>query len=446
VAAAATAWRVTSGGRALRDRAASARALRRAPAVAAYLLDECGLPPGPGGVGAALAAAPHALLCRPARHDRWDRRFIQLAAFAARPGHVDVPEDVEGEAGAEAADADPSAGLAAWCLRQRVSWSAGALAADRAAALAHTGFDFGDMPQLTDAWEAAFDGIVDALLALRGTTPAAALAPAPGRPAATALAAAGEPELGVWVALQRAFRARGLLPAGAAARLDAVGFGWAPHGPPERRARAAAVGTPSDGDAAWEAGLGALVLAAERARARRAPGAPLAAAPPGSDALPQPCRAWLLRQTAAWLGGRLPPPRVALLRSAGWAPDALASPPGWRADALAAARAAAAAEGGRGGGCAPPRARRWARAVAALAADARAPPPAVAELLAETPALGWLAAPDGPARHPRAAAALLGVGPAVGVVERPAWRRAPRAAQPAPALAQGASVGGIWGV
>ena len=190
VVSAATSWRVTPAGRALRDRASVDRASRRAEAVVAYLRDECGLQAGRDGVGAALRAAPRALLCRPARHDRWDRRFVQLAAFAARHGHPDVPEDdgdavnavspraaaalqqqqgqgqgqqqavappgPEGGGDADGADASPplraaaassspvSAGLGAWAARQRAAWQAGALDAERAAALAGLGFDFGD--------------------------------------------------------------------------------------------------------------------------------------------------------------------------------------------------------------------------------------------------------------------------------------------------------------
>ena len=187
VVSAATSWRVTPAGRALRDRASVGRASRRAEAVIAYLQEECGLPPGREGVGAALKAAPRALLCRPARHDRWDRRFVQLAAFAARNGHCDVPED-DGDAvnaisssnaaaaaraavaaqqqqqaeqqlesngnEASAVGASPpppavpsspaSAGLGAWAARQRAAWQAGALDAERAAALVGLGFDFGD--------------------------------------------------------------------------------------------------------------------------------------------------------------------------------------------------------------------------------------------------------------------------------------------------------------
>lgn len=190
VVSAATSWRVTPAGRALRDRASVGRASRRAEAVVAYLREECGLPPGREGVGAALKAAPRALLCRPARHDRWDRRFVQLAAFAARNGHSDVPEDDGDAAGAissstaavapaaaqqqqqqqvqaeqqqlsesnsgneESAPSLPpplpvpsspaSVGLGAWAARQRAAWQAGALDAERAAALAGLGFDFGD--------------------------------------------------------------------------------------------------------------------------------------------------------------------------------------------------------------------------------------------------------------------------------------------------------------
>ena len=324
---------------------------RRARDVVDYLSTECGLPPGRSGVGAALLAAPHALLTRPTRHDRWDRRFVQLAAHAARAGHVDVPHD--------AATADgtgllpPSAaGLGAWCARQRAAWQAGTLPPERAAALAFAGFDFGDVAQVTDAWEASFDELVDAMLGAPAAASGAAPTPVPGEPRATTLAAMGRPSLGLWVALQRTFKARGLLSPAVAKRLDAVGFGWWP--PVGSGGVGASPATASSRlarqpDTAWEASLGCILLAAERARVRPAPdrlGVGVGVATPAATAatdlwrrldgatLARPQAAWLTRQTALWLARALPPERSAMLRAAGWSPDdPLAAPRGWRARA-----------------------------------------------------------------------------------------------------------------
>ena len=69
VVSAATSWRVTPAGRALRDRASVDRASRRAEAVFAYLRDECGLPPRERRRGRCSEGRPSrpALQARPTR-------------------------------------------------------------------------------------------------------------------------------------------------------------------------------------------------------------------------------------------------------------------------------------------------------------------------------------------------------------------------------------------
>lgn len=49
-------------------------------------------PAGSEGVGAILMRAPQLMLCKPATNDRWDRRTVELAAFAFKNGHCNVPE------------------------------------------------------------------------------------------------------------------------------------------------------------------------------------------------------------------------------------------------------------------------------------------------------------------------------------------------------------------
>ena len=287
----ATAWRVTPGGRPLVDRSLRGRAERGAPGVASYLLSpEVGAAPGRAGVGAAFLAAPHILLTRPARHDRWDRRFVQLAVFIAEAGHAHVPDTAP-------------AGLGAWAARQRTAWQAGALDEARSEALAASGFDFGEVALLTDAWEARFDQLVE----LRLTAAAAAASPGASRSSAALAAAlpggsAGDwlgagwgPRCGslgralaVWCALQRALRRRGLLPDCVAARLDAVGFDWAADEEPGGSSGGADLSARSTlnpataTDKAFMASLGDLARQVERARGAAARAAAARAGTPAA--------------------------------------------------------------------------------------------------------------------------------------------------------------------
>ena len=91
VVSAATSWRVTPAGRALRDRASVGRASRRAEAVIAYLQNECGLPPGRDGVGAALHTEPIV------HHHENDSRFVMRPgmAFTIEPMVVEGSNEIE---------------------------------------------------------------------------------------------------------------------------------------------------------------------------------------------------------------------------------------------------------------------------------------------------------------------------------------------------------------
>lgn len=47
---------------------------------------------GADGVGTVLMQAPQLMLCKPSTNDRWDRRAVELAAYAFLHGHCNVPE------------------------------------------------------------------------------------------------------------------------------------------------------------------------------------------------------------------------------------------------------------------------------------------------------------------------------------------------------------------
>ena len=47
---------------------------------------------GAEGVGAILMQSPQLMLCKPSTNDRWDRRAVELAAYAYKHGHCNVPE------------------------------------------------------------------------------------------------------------------------------------------------------------------------------------------------------------------------------------------------------------------------------------------------------------------------------------------------------------------
>ena len=454
VVQAATSWRVTPGGRPLVDRSLRGRAERGAPGVVAYLTSpDVGAPPGRPGVGAALLAAPHALLTRPARHDRWDRRFVQLAHFVGGAGHAHVPDHAPG-------------GLGAWAARQRIAWQAGALDGDRSDWLAAAGFDFGEVALLTDAWEARFDQLLE--LRLTAAAAAAGVLPrgAAGPSSTSALAAAlpgGSPgdwlgmgwgrvagprgrALAVWCALQRALRRRALLPDCVAARLDAVGFDWRADGEEEEEEEgaggeeegAAPAGPPARGvppsDRAFMASLGDLARQVERARGAAARAAAAAAAVEesssagaggaGAAAARAAGAAAAEAARAASLASAATPhhahPHFAMHRFAMWglkpaAPGPAAGPPRPRAPApqptltpgevaleaepsqrRAAFAAALVSAGGRGGA---------GRAGSPAAAPAAAPPlDARARRFALRSAAAWLGG-----RLPRERAALLRV-------------------------------------
>ena len=131
------------------------------------------------------------------------------------------------------ADATTWYRLQAWKRRQRHLFHAGALAADRAAALEASGFDWGSGPrpnssrQLLDA--KADDAAFDAALAAFDAHVAATGAPPPSRSAAPVFV--GDQRvwtLGAWVRATRAAYAKGALPGDRVAKLKASRFDFDP--------------------------------------------------------------------------------------------------------------------------------------------------------------------------------------------------------------------------
>ena len=102
-----TAWRITRGGRALVDKRRRRRVELNLPEVVSYLERTCRVPRGARGVGSLLQRFPLALLCKPSATDRFDRRALELAAFAFQHGSADVP------------DAPPHCALHAFVMRCR---------------------------------------------------------------------------------------------------------------------------------------------------------------------------------------------------------------------------------------------------------------------------------------------------------------------------------------
>jgi hypothetical protein len=398
--ATAVAWRVTPGGRPLIDRRRQSRLTRNVRQVAEYLAAGCGVPADDaGGVAAVFRAVPELMLCKPSSNDRWDRRAVELAAFRHARGHCAVPDGWP-----------PNPELAAWVRRQRVARAAGQLNEERLRILERIGFDFGGLAQVTEEWEARFDQLVDWLLwhAERGERVSWVGADWGARGGGTAR------ELALWVALQREFRRRGVLPAEAEARLGAMGAEWEPaDGPAEARR--------------WVGWLGRLLYVAERRRAstrpprlsyaaaaqqarreardaaaarddgdeeeededeeegggaaRRRAAAARAAALAAAPVTEEPgLRFWLARQRALWRAGALPAERVAMLHLAGAEMDAT-PPAAWQAAAHEAAEALTGARIALPPGGAPPappprgsprlRVRRWVRAQRALFAAGR---------------------------------------------------------------------------
>jgi hypothetical protein len=370
----AVAWRVTPGGRPLIDRRRQSRLARNVRIVAAHLEAECGVELGASGVAAVFRQVPELMLCKPTSNDRWDRRAVELAAYRLRAGHCNVPETWE-----------TNVELGVWVKRQRVARAAGQLSAERLQILERMGFEFGDLAQVTEEWEHRFDQLIDWVLWHGENRQRFSWAGADWgeRGGATAR------ELALWLALQREFRRRALLPAEAVQRFEAIHVEWEPvDGTPEERE--------------WMGWAGRLLFVAEkRCTALRRPSAPRrknaarpargggeddyeeeeAAAPrrgpqPGAQAarlrlasgagMRQAALAtgplveepglgfWLARQRWLWRQGRLPAERVLMLHLAGADMDAY-SPTEWQSIAHTAA---AVAQGSRVtlGVAAPPQA------------------------------------------------------------------------------------------
>jgi len=234
----AVAWRTTPGGRPLIDRRRQSRLTRNVRIVTTYLVEKCNVPLGREGVAAIFIKTPELMLCKPSNNDRWDRRAVELAAFLLKNGHCNVPEVYE---------QNPELGN--WVKRQRVSRASGQLSAERLTILERMGFEFGDLAQVTDEWEARFDQLVDWVL-WHGEA---------GEEFSWDLIRWGERggitarELALWICLQQEFNRRQLLPVEAIQRFEAVYPGW--------------VGNQHDSeDTVWMTWLGRLVYVIERRR------------------------------------------------------------------------------------------------------------------------------------------------------------------------------------
>ncbi len=207
----AVAWRVTPGGRPLIDRRRQSRLARNVRIVAEYLEVECGVPNGPQGVAAVFLQVPELMLCKPTSNDRWDRRAVELAAYRLKQGHCNVPENWE-----------PNVELGTWVKRQRVARAAGQLSEERLQILERMGFEFGDLAQITEEWELRFDQLIDWMLwhGENGQVFSWVGVDWGTRGGVTAR------ELALWMALQREFKRRQLLPAEAEHRFEALHVQW----------------------------------------------------------------------------------------------------------------------------------------------------------------------------------------------------------------------------
>ncbi|KAG7667115.1 hypothetical protein NADE_003088 [Nannochloris sp. 'desiccata'] len=207
----AVAWRVTPGGRPLIDRRRQSRLARNVRIVAEYLEVECGVPDGPQGVAAVFLQVPELMLCKPTSNDRWDRRAVELAAYRLKQGHCNVPENWE-----------PNVELGTWVKRQRVARAAGQLSEERLQILERMGFEFGDLAQITEEWELRFDQLIDWMLwhGENGQVFSWVGVDWGARGGVTAR------ELALWMALQREFKRRQLLPAEAEHRFEALHVQW----------------------------------------------------------------------------------------------------------------------------------------------------------------------------------------------------------------------------
>ena len=230
----ATAWRFTAKGRALIDKRRTSRVERNAKVVTEHLMS-CGIPLGPSGVGAILASVPLLMLCKPTTNDRWDRRAVELAAFAHTYGHCNVPEGWE-----------ETTELGVWVKRQRIARAAGALIPDRLAVLEQMGFDFGQTAQVTEEWEHRFDQLIDWILWHKENSQVFTwLALDWGeRGGSTAR------ELAIWMTLQQEYHRRNVLSREAIQRLEALDVVWEPHG--------------TGNDVKWMKWLGCLIYVVER--------------------------------------------------------------------------------------------------------------------------------------------------------------------------------------
>ena len=172
---------------------------------------ECGIPVGPQGIGAVFLQVPELMLCKPSSNDRWDRRAVELAAYRLKHGHCNVPETWE-----------PNIELGIWVKRLRVARAAGQLSDERLQILERMGFEFGDVAQVTEEWELRFDQLIDWMLwhGENGQTFSWVGIDWGARGGITAR------ELALWMALQREFRRRQLLPAEAELRFEALHVEW----------------------------------------------------------------------------------------------------------------------------------------------------------------------------------------------------------------------------
>ncbi|GMH35055.1 hypothetical protein BSKO_02923 [Bryopsis sp. KO-2023] len=235
VAAAASAWRVTPGGRPLIDRKRRTRVARNIKHVIDYLVNKCGIPAGPEGVGAIITQSPQILLANPKQHDRWFRRVVELSAFIHRYDHCNVPDGWP-----------ESPSLAIWVDRQRAQKAQGTLCEERLQMLYAVGFEFGEVAVITQEWEVYFDTLVDWLM---WHTERRRIVDWNG---IDWIKQGGyrAGQLATWVQLQRELLRRELLPNDAKQRLDALGFQWTVPGFRKQ--------------AAWMHNFGKLMFAMER--------------------------------------------------------------------------------------------------------------------------------------------------------------------------------------
>jgi hypothetical protein len=151
------------------------------------------------------------MLCKPTSNDRWDRRAVELAAYRLKQGHCNVPENWES-----------NVELGTWVKRQRVARAAGQLSEERLQILERMGFEFGDLAQITEEWELRFDQLIDWMLwhGENGQVFSWVGVDWGARGGVTAR------ELALWMALQREFKRRQLLPAEAEHRFEALHVQW----------------------------------------------------------------------------------------------------------------------------------------------------------------------------------------------------------------------------